>query len=94
LSAVAASAQTRAGTLVLRNTIADSVRVEVRLASADCAAGRTVGTKTLKRNQRWEVVSPRMICWRREAVPGNATRGWTAWRTAEVGAGTRREEVL
>jgi hypothetical protein len=87
--------QTQAGTLVLRNALADSVRVEVRLGSStDCAAGRSVGTKTLKPNQRWEVVSARVICWRREAVPGNAARGWTAWSTAQVAAATKREVAL
>jgi hypothetical protein len=87
--------QTPAGTLVLRNTQADSMRVEVRVGSStDCAASRTAGTRTLKRNQRWEVVTARVICWRREAEPGNAASGWTAWRTAQVAAATKREVAL
>lgn len=87
--------QTQAGTLVLRNTLGDSVRVEVRLsASTDCATGRSAGTRTLKPKQRWEVVSARVICWRREAVPGDPARGWTAWRTEQVAAATKREVAL
>jgi hypothetical protein len=87
--------QTPAGTLVLRNVQWDSVRVEARLGpAADCEANPVVGVRTLRRAQRWAFVSGQVVCWRRERVPGDATRGWTDWEQVRVPAATRREVEL
>ena len=89
------AAQTTGGTLILRNGRFDRVQVEVRLgSSSECAANESVGTRTLTRDQGWAIVSQRVVCWRREAVPGDATAGWTDWSTTRVTAATRREVAL
>ncbi len=93
--APALDAQTTGGTLILSNARFDQVQVEVRLGSStDCGANPSVGTRTLTRNQRWAIVSARVVCWRREAVPGDAAAGWTDWTVARVTTARRREEAL
>jgi hypothetical protein len=88
-------AQTPAGTLVLRNAQWDSVRVDARLGSEDaCEANPSVGARTLRRGQRWAFVSGRVVCWRRERVPGDARHGWTDWERLRVPAAARREVEL
>jgi hypothetical protein len=97
LSALAPTltAQSAGGTLIISNARFDQVQVEVRLgSSSDCAANPSVGTRTLTRNQRWAIVSARVVCWRREAVPGNQAAGWTDWTSARASAPTRREVTL
>jgi len=87
--------QSAAGTLILTNARFDRVQVEVRLgSSANCAASKSSATHTLRRGQQWAVASARVICWRREAVPGNPSRGWGAWTTAQVAAASTREVDL
>jgi hypothetical protein len=81
--------------LVLSNTRWDAVQVEVRIgASSQCADNISVGTKTLRRNQKWAVASGELICWRREGVPGNPAGGWTAWEQDRLTAGQVREVTL
>jgi hypothetical protein len=81
--------------LVLRNAQWDAVRVEVRIgASTDCAANASVGTRTVRRRQTWTIVTAQPICWRREQVPGDAARGWTAWSRTQVAANTGQEVDL
>ena len=85
----------RAGTLILKNTRSDAVQVEVRLGvSTNCQAHHGANTRTLRRNQRWVIVSPSVVCWRREQDPRDATRGWTPWEQLRVPAGTTREVNL
>lgn len=88
------AAQTTGGTLILRNGRFDQVQVEVRLGSSDCEANTSVGTRILTRDQGWAIVSERVICWRREVVPGDAATGWTSWSTTRVTAATKREVTL
>ena len=84
-----------AGTLVLKNASWDAVQVDVRLGpSTDCAANRVVGTRTLNRDQWWTIVTNDVICWRREAVPGDVAHGWTTWTGLRVATGTKQEVVL
>jgi hypothetical protein len=97
LSALAPAvvAQTSGGTLILSNTRFDQVQIEVRVGSStDCAANPSVGARTLTRNQRWAIVSARVVCWRREAVPGNGAAGWSDWTSARTSAATKREVTL
>ena len=83
----AASSQSPGGTVVIANDRFDRVQVEVRLgSSSNCGAHTSTAVRTLLRGQRWAVVSARVICWRREAVPGDAARGWAAWTTAQLAA--------
>jgi hypothetical protein len=83
------------GTLVLYNARWDSVQVEVSIGtSIQCVDNASVGTRTLRRNQRWAVVSGSVICWRREVVPGNSGRGWTAWDQDRLTSAEVREVTL
>ena len=90
-----ASSQTPSGILVLRNARWERVQVELRLgASRDCTANAAMGVRTLRRGQTWTVVSTEVVCWRREAVPGDAERRWTEWNGAQAVSGARREVEL
>lgn len=83
------------GTLVLRNTRWDAVRVEARMGRAtDCSANPLLGTRTLRRRQQWTFVSSQAVCWRREVTPGEPGRGWTTWTHARVPANTKQEVDL
>lgn len=87
--------QDPAGTLVLRNVRWDRVRIDARLgSSADCGANPSVGVRTLRRDRGWAFVSGKVVCWRREVVPGDSTQGWTDWEQVRVPAATRREVEL
>lgn len=83
------------GILVLSNTQWDSVRVEVRVGpSADCSANPPHVVRTLRRNQRWAIVTGDAICWRREQVPGNAAAAWTLWRQSRLTPDEIRDVAL
>ncbi|MBI4421501.1 MAG: hypothetical protein HY560_11810 [Gemmatimonadetes bacterium] len=84
-----------AGTLILKNSRFEAVQVELRMGpSTDCAANPKVGTRTLKRDQTWTVVSSDVVCWRRELVPGDVAQGWTAWNRVQPTTGTKQEVEL
>lgn len=90
-----AASQDPAGTLILINTQWDAVRVEVRLGrDTNCQAHATTSTHTLRRDKRWAIVTPNVVCWRREREPGVADRGWTAWESVRVPAGAKQEVAL
>lgn len=73
------------GILVLRNTRWDRVQVDVRVgASQDCEQNSAQGARVLKRDESWAVVSPEIVCWRREASPGAAPLVWTVWQARLV----------
>ena len=83
--------------LILRNVRWETVQVEARLGPAtDCAANPSVGTRTLRRGQRWAFVDRpgAIVCWRRERVPGEAAQGWTDWTHAAMPDIARREVEL
>lgn len=83
------------GQLTLMNTRWDAVQVEVRVGgSSPCAQNASAATQTLRRNQRWAVVTDEVICWRRESVPGDAASGWTVWDQDHLGPGQVREVTL
>jgi hypothetical protein len=86
---VTASAQTKReptqatdpGRVVLVNTRADSVRVEVRSGpSAICDQNPSLGVRTIGRDRTWTISSAEHICWRREPQAGTnsgAAQTWT-----------------
>ena len=69
------------GTLVIRNVMFDSVRIEIRIGpSSDCEMNPQVGVRKLRKGRAWAVKSDAGVCWRREQSPGSsATNSWTAW---------------
>lgn len=73
------------GILVLRNTRWDRVQVDVRVGSSpDCEQNSAQGARVLKRDESWAVVSPDIVCWRREAQPGAEPLAWTLWQARRV----------
>ena len=69
------------GTLVIRNIMWESVRIEVRIGpSANCEMNPLVGVRSLRKGRAWAVKSERGVCWRRERAPGSSARNaWTDW---------------
>jgi len=87
--------RTAEGILVLSNTRWDSVRVEVRVGpSTDCSANPPHVVRTLRRNQRWAIVTSEVMCWRREQTPGDASTPWASWGQARVTADSIRSDSL
>ncbi len=83
------------GILVLSNTQWDSVRVELRVGpSTDCATNPPLVVRTLRRNQRWAIVTGEVICWRREQTPGDASTPWASWGQARVDSDSVRSVAL
>lgn len=83
------------GILVLSNTQWDSVRVEIRVGpSTDCSTNPPHVVRTLRRNQRWAVVTDELICWRREQRPGDESAGWTPWDQARLAPDEVRDVTL
>jgi hypothetical protein len=76
------------GTLVIRNVMFDSVRVEIRIGPSDtCEMNPQVGVRKLRKGRAWAVKSDRGVCWRRELSPGSsATNAWTEWSRRVVPA--------
>ena len=69
-----------AGQLNLHNDRWDAVRVEVRVGpSAQCDQNLSGAIRTLRRGQVWAVVTGNVVCWRREANPGDGSGVWTGW---------------
>lgn len=83
------------GILVLSNTQWDSVRVEIRVGpSTDCSTNPPHIVRTLRRNQRWAIVTGEVICWRREQTPGDASTPWATWGQARVASDSVRSVAL
>lgn len=83
------------GILVLSNTQWDSVRVELRVGpSTDCSTNPPHVVRTLRRNQRWAIVTSEVICWRREETPGDSFTGWTLWGQARTRVDEVRDVIL
>lgn len=83
------------GIVILSNTQWDSVRVELRVgASTDCSTNPPLDVLTLRRNQRWAVVTDELICWRREQVPGDTSAGWTVWGQTRTQVDEVRDVIL
>lgn len=83
------------GILVLSNTQWDSVRVEIRVGpSTDCSTNPPHIVRTLRRNQRWAIVTGEVICWRREQAPGEAASAGSGWGQARVAADSVRNVSL
>jgi len=83
------------GILVLSNSQWDSVRVEIRVgASTDCSTNSPLDVRTLRRNERWAIVTDDLICWRREQIPGDASASWAPWENARPVANTTRDVTL
>jgi len=76
------------GTLIIRNVMFDSVRVEVRIGpSNNCEMNPMVGVRKLRKGRAWGVKSDRGVCWRRELSPGSsASNAWTDWSRRVVPA--------
>jgi hypothetical protein len=73
------------GTLELRNTRWERVRVEVRVGpSQNCDQNNAQGSSVLRRDESWAVISEETVCWRRERVPNDPSAGWTAWEQSRL----------
>ena len=91
------AAQTPAfpGTLELRNTRWERVRVEVRVGpSQNCEENTAQGSSVLQRDESWAVFSEEVVCWRRERVPGDPSAGWTAWEQSRLAPDQVRKVTL
>ena len=76
------------GTLIIRNIMFDSVRIELRIGpSNNCEMNPLVGVRKLRKGRAWAVKSARGVCWRRESSPGHSgTNAWTEWSRRVVPA--------
>ena len=91
------AAQTPAlpGTVELRNTRWERVRVEVRVGpSQNCEQNSAQGSSVLLRDESWAVLSEEVVCWRRERVPGDSSAGWTAWEQSRLAPDQVRKVTL
>jgi hypothetical protein len=83
------------GRLLLRNTLYDSIRVEVRAGTAtDCAQNVLLGSFWIKRARTWSIRTASTLCWRREQTPGAGLPVWTAWAIRTVGPDATFADIL
>jgi len=82
------------GRLEVRNTLADSVRLEVRIGpSENCNANAHAATRVIRPGRTWAVASDQVVCWRRETGAADPTGPWSRWQSRRVPPGQTAKEA-
>ena len=76
------------GTMIIKNVMFDSVRIELRIgSSSNCEMNPLVAVRSLRKGRSWAIKADRGVCWRRERSQGSsANNAWTDWSRRVVPA--------